>query len=181
MTMKSPVLQSSIRQNFHVECEKSLNKQINLELYASQAYLAMYSFFIQQDQAMDGFAMMFMEQSKEEREHGVMLIEYQAKRGGKVDIKDIKKPNIEINSVKEAVETALKIEKEVNESLLDIHALAGSKKDGSLSDFLEEYFLREQVDAIKELGDLLTKIEMAGDGLGVIYVNSHLLDIYGKK
>ena len=68
-----------------------------------------------------------------------------------------------------------------NESLLEIHALAGSKKDGSLSDFLEEYFLREQVDAIKELGDLLTKIEMAGDGLGVIYVNSHLLDIYGKK
>merc|ERR1712013_551562 len=115
------------------------------------------------------------------REHGMMLIEYQAKRGGQVVIEDIKKPNIEMSTVKEAVETALKIEKEVNQSLLELHHLAGSKNDGSLSDFLEEYFLREQVDAIKELGDLLTKIDMAGEGLGIIYVNSDLLDIYGKK
>merc|ERR1739846_172035 len=100
------------------ECEKSLNKQINLELYASQAYLAMYSFFIQQDQAMDGFAKMFMVQSKEEREHGMMLIEYQAKRGGKGIIEDIKKPNVEMSTVKEAVETALKLEKEEREHVM---------------------------------------------------------------
>merc|ERR1712002_470685 len=100
--MTSP---TPIRQNFHVECEMSLNKQINLELYASQAYLAMYSFFIQQDQAMDGFAKMFLVQSKEEREHGMMLIEYQAKTGGKVVLQDIKKPNVEMSTVKEAVET----------------------------------------------------------------------------
>merc|ERR1719222_525658 len=90
----------------------------------------------------------------------MMLIEYLAEEGEKVVIEDIKKPNIEMSTVKEAVETALQMEKEVNQSLLDLHALAGTKNDGSLSDFLEEYFLREQVDAIKELGDLLTKIEI---------------------
>merc|ERR1719222_191797 len=109
----------------------------------------------------------------------MMLIEYLAEEGEKVVIEDIKKPNIEMSSVKEAVETALQMEKEVNQSLLDLNVLAGSKNDGSLSDFLEEYFLREQVDAIKELGDLLTKIKMAGDGLGVLYVNNELLDTYG--
>ena len=35
---------------------------------------------------------------------------------------------------------------------------------------LEEHFLEEQVDSIKEIGDLVTRLEMAGDGLGVIYI-----------
>ena len=64
----------------------------------------------------------------------------------------------------------MKLEKEVNQSLLDLHLLAGEKGDGNLSDFLEEHFLEEQVDSIKEIGDLVTRLEMAGDGLGVIYI-----------
>jgi len=34
---------SLVRQNFHEECEDALNKQINLELYASYVYLSMVS------------------------------------------------------------------------------------------------------------------------------------------
>ena len=32
---------SRIRQNFHEECEALINKQINMELYASYVYLSM--------------------------------------------------------------------------------------------------------------------------------------------
>jgi hypothetical protein len=32
---------SRIRQNFHEDCEASINKQINMELYASYVYLSM--------------------------------------------------------------------------------------------------------------------------------------------
>ena len=74
----------------------------------------------------------------------------------------------------------MKLEKEVNQSLLDLHLLAGEKGDGHLSDFLEEHFLEEQVDSIKEIGDLVTRLEMAGDGLGVIYIDNELKTIYGK-
>jgi len=35
---------SACRQNFHEEVELALNKQINLELYASHVYLTMVSF-----------------------------------------------------------------------------------------------------------------------------------------
>ena len=35
---------SMIRQNFTEECEALINKQINMELYASYAYLAMVTF-----------------------------------------------------------------------------------------------------------------------------------------
>ena len=37
------VAMSLVRQNFHEECEDALNKQINLELYASYVYLSMVS------------------------------------------------------------------------------------------------------------------------------------------
>ena len=32
---------SQVRQNFHEECEAGINRQINLELYASYVYLSM--------------------------------------------------------------------------------------------------------------------------------------------
>lgn len=32
---------SKARQKFHVECEEAINRQINMELYASYVYLSM--------------------------------------------------------------------------------------------------------------------------------------------
>ena len=32
---------NQVRQNFHEECEAAINRQINLELYASYVYLSM--------------------------------------------------------------------------------------------------------------------------------------------
>lgn len=37
-------MMSQCRQNYHEECEAGINKQINLELYASYVYLSMVSF-----------------------------------------------------------------------------------------------------------------------------------------
>lgn len=34
-------MNSQIRQNFHQDCEAAINRQINLELYASYVYLSM--------------------------------------------------------------------------------------------------------------------------------------------
>ena len=35
---------SQIRQNYHEECEALINKQINMEFYASYVYLSMVSY-----------------------------------------------------------------------------------------------------------------------------------------
>merc|ERR1711910_276525 len=48
---------------------------------------------------------------------------------------------------------------------------AGDKGDGHLCDFLESEYLGEQVEGIKAIGDLITKMKRAGDGLGL-----HLID-----
>lgn len=36
-------MSSQVRQNFHQDCEAAINRQINLELYASYVYLSMVS------------------------------------------------------------------------------------------------------------------------------------------
>jgi len=163
---------SKIRQNYHEECEALINKQINMEFYASYVYLSMSSFFNRDDQALHGFASFFKKSSNEEREHGMKLMEYQTKRGGKVVFQDIAKPSSsEWGTPLQAMEAALELEKTVNQSLLDLHKASDGKGDAHLCDFLEAEFLGEQVDGIKEIGDMITKIKRAGDGLGL-----HIMD-----
>merc|ERR1712210_48177 len=65
---------SKIRQNYHEDCEALINKQINMEFYASYVYLSMSSWFNRDDQALHGFAGHFKTESGEERAHGMKLM-----------------------------------------------------------------------------------------------------------
>lgn len=158
---------SQVRQNFHEDVEKAINGQINMELYASYVYQSMGMYFDRDDVALPGFSSFFSKNSEEEREHAEKLMKYLNKRGGRIVLADIKRPDKdEWGKGLEALQTALDLEKKVNQSLLDLHGLATSKEDPNLTDFLEGEYLEEQVEAIKELGDLITKCKRAGDGLG---------------
>merc|ERR1712179_783455 len=115
------------------DCEALINKQINMEFYASYVYLSMSSWFNRDDQALHGFAAHFKNESGEERAYGMKLMEYQTKRGGRVVFQDIAKPTtMEWGTPLEAMEAALELEKTVNQSLLDLHKVAGDKGDGHL-------------------------------------------------
>jgi ferritin heavy chain len=163
---------SRCRQNFTEEAEALINKQINLEFHASYVYLSMASWFANENQALHGFAKFYREASAEEREHGMKLMDYQCKRGGKVVFQDIAKPStMEWGTPLQAAEAALELEKTVNQSLLNMHGVVSEKNDAQMCDFLEGNFLNEQVDGIKEFSDLITKLKRAGDGLGI-----HILD-----
>merc|ERR1712115_456937 len=59
---------SKIRQNYHEDCEALINKQINMEFYASYVYLSMSSFFNRDDQALHGFADHFKKDQTEVHE-----------------------------------------------------------------------------------------------------------------
>ena len=63
----------------------------------------------------------------------------------------------------------------VNQSLLDIHKVSSDLGDAHLCDFLESEYLTEQVDGIKEIGDLVTKIKRAGDGLGLHIIDKEIM------
>ena len=163
---------SRIRQNYSEDCEALVNKQINMELYASYVYMSMAYYFERDDIAHKGFFSYFKKNSDEEREHGEKFIRYQNRRGGKVVFQDIAKPTtMEWGSPLEAMEAALELEKTVNQSILDMHKAAAADGDVHLCDFLETYFLDEQVNAIKELSDWITKLKRTGPRLGFYLID----------
>lgn len=158
---------SIIRQNFHEESEAALNKQINMELYASYVYLALAYQFDRHDVALKGFHKYFKESSDEEREHAEKFMKYVNSRGGTIKLDPIQPPEkFDFKTGVEAMRAALQLERDVNESLLNLHKLASQHNDAHLTDFLEEQYLDEQVESIKKLGDFVTNLERNGPGLG---------------
>merc|ERR1712228_495919 len=106
---------SRIRQNYKEDCEALVNKQINMEMYASYVYMSMAYYFDRDDVAYSGFSEFFKKNSDEEREHGEKFIKYQNRRGGKVVFQDIAKPTtMEWGTPLEAMEAALELEKTVS-------------------------------------------------------------------
>ena len=82
-------------------------------------------------------------------------------------LKDVQRPdNDEWGTGLQGLEAALGLEKKVNQALLNLHGVSTEKNDPHFADFLESEYLVEQVEAIKELGDLVTKCKRAGPGLG---------------
>nr|7CPC_A Chain A, Ferritin [Penaeus japonicus]7CPC_B Chain B, Ferritin [Penaeus japonicus]7CPC_C Chain C, Ferritin [Penaeus japonicus]7CPC_D Chain D, Ferritin [Penaeus japonicus]7CPC_E Chain E, Ferritin [Penaeus japonicus]7CPC_F Chain F, Ferritin [Penaeus japonicus]7CPI_A Chain A, Ferritin [Penaeus japonicus]7CPI_B Chain B, Ferritin [Penaeus japonicus]7CPI_C Chain C, Ferritin [Penaeus japonicus]7CPI_D Chain D, Ferritin [Penaeus japonicus]7CPI_E Chain E, Ferritin [Penaeus japonicus]7CPI_F Chain len=153
---------SQVRQNYHEDCEASINKQINMELYASYVYLSMAYYFERDDVALPGFAKFFKESSDEEREHAQTFMKYQNKRGGRIVLQQIAAPSMrEWGTGLEALQAALDLEKQVNQSLLELHSTASGNNDPHLTKLLEDEYLEEQVDSIKKIGDMITKLKRA--------------------
>ncbi|CAH1390691.1 unnamed protein product [Nezara viridula] len=166
---------NQVRQNFHADSEEAINKQINMELFASYAYMSMAYYFDRDDVALEGFTKYFKHASEEEREHAMKLMTYLNKRGGRVIFSPIAAPSTnDWGSAEKAVEASLQLEKDVNMSLLNLHGVASSHGDANLCDFIENEFLQEQVDSIKSLGDLLTNVRRVKEGLGIYMLDKQL-------
>uniref|UniRef100_A0A8C2DP57 Ferritin n=1 Tax=Cyprinus carpio TaxID=7962 RepID=A0A8C2DP57_CYPCA len=159
---------SQIRQNYDRDCEALINKMINLELYAGYTYTSMAS------------AHYFERDDIEEREHADKFMEFQNKRGGRIMLQDVKKPeHDEWDNGLTAMQCALQLEKNINQALLDLHKLASQKGDPHLCDFLETHYLDEQVEAIKKLGDHitnLTKMDAGNNRMAEYLFDKHTLD-----
>ncbi|XP_067830534.1 ferritin heavy chain, oocyte isoform-like [Heptranchias perlo] len=162
---------SQVCQNYHKECEDGVNKQINMELYSSYVYLSMSYYFDRDDVALRHFTKFFQEQSHENWEHAEKLMKFQNRRGGCIVLEDIKKPEQdEWSNGLEVMQRALQMEKNVNQSLLDLHKLSTERTDPHLCDILETHYLDEQVKMIKKLGDHITNLKRLGapeNGMGV--------------
>ncbi|KAI4899009.1 hypothetical protein NFI96_024079 [Prochilodus magdalenae] len=168
-----PMMQSVIKHNLHSESEAAINKLINIKLSASYTYLSLVSpllfasnylilqgmYFDRDDVALPNFSHFFLERSVKEREQAESLLEYQNMRGGRILLQSIAKPSREDwKGGKDAISFSLEYQKSLNNSLLDIHRIAGRHTDPHLCDFLESHFLPDSHDAIKKLGDYLSSL-----------------------
>jgi len=158
---------SLVKQNYHSECEAMVNKQINLELYASYVYQSMAWYFDRDDVALPGFHKFFKKNSDEEREHAEKFMKFQNARGGRVMLQGVEKPERdEWGSGLEAMQMALALEKNVNQVLLDLHKLSSQHGDGHMTNFIESNYLDEQVESIKQIGEYVVQLKRVGPGLG---------------
>nr|7VT2_A Chain A, Ferritin [Azumapecten farreri]7VT2_B Chain B, Ferritin [Azumapecten farreri]7VT2_C Chain C, Ferritin [Azumapecten farreri]7VT2_D Chain D, Ferritin [Azumapecten farreri]7VT2_E Chain E, Ferritin [Azumapecten farreri]7VT2_F Chain F, Ferritin [Azumapecten farreri]7VT2_H Chain H, Ferritin [Azumapecten farreri]7VT2_I Chain I, Ferritin [Azumapecten farreri]7VT2_J Chain J, Ferritin [Azumapecten farreri]7VT2_K Chain K, Ferritin [Azumapecten farreri]7VT2_L Chain L, Ferritin [Azumapecten len=169
--------ESQPRQNFHVETEAGINRQINLELYACYCYQSMSFYFDRDDVALPGFTKYFKEKSDEEREHAEKFMKYQNKRGGRIVLQDVKKPDRdEWGTGLDAMQASLSLEKNVNQALLDLHTVGDKHGDKQFMDFLESDYLEEQVEDIKKISDHITNLKRVGSGLGEYMFDKKSLD-----
>ncbi|EPB70971.1 ferritin-like protein [Ancylostoma ceylanicum] len=172
-------MESQVRMNYSQEVEAAVNKQANIELYASYVYLSMSMYFDRDDVALPNIAKWFRKQSDEEREHAIKLMHFQNCRGGRVIMQAVNKPEkdewgsaLEAFQVTRSATTAhfsqaaLALEKFNNKCLLELHAKASASNDPHMSDFLESKFLDEQVESIEQIAKFVTNLKRLGPGMG---------------
>ncbi|XP_066461892.1 ferritin light chain, oocyte isoform-like [Eleutherodactylus coqui] len=148
-----------VRQNYHLDSEDGVNRTVNLMLKVSYAYLSLEFYFDRDDVALAKFSKFFHEQYEEKQEQAEKLLKFQNKRGGRIVFQGIQKPEADWGNGTSAMEHALKLEKSVNQALLDLHKIAFDHADPHMCDFLETEYLEKEVKVIKKLGDHITNLK----------------------
>ena len=146
--------------------EKVLNDQINLELCSAYAYYGMAAYF--ERTAFTGFGRWMELQSGEELGHANRFFKYIVERGGKVTLQAIPEPKCDYKSPHDAFKASLGHEQRVSASICAIYELAVAEKDYATLSFLK-WFLDEQVEEERNVGEVLAKLELVGDNRGALY------------
>jgi ferritin len=146
--------------------EKVLNDQINLELCSAYAYYGMAAYF--ERTAFTGFGKWMEVQTKEELGHAGRFFKYIVERGGKVTLGAITEPKCDYKSPLDVFKASLGHEQRVSAAICAIYELAAAEKDYATQSFLK-WFLDEQVEEERNVGDILAKLEMVGDNRSGLY------------
>lgn len=146
---------------------KTLNKQINEELYSSYLYLSMSTYFSSLNY--DGFAKWMRLQSKEEYEHGMKIYDYILQRDGKVVLSKIETPKALWKSPLEVFQETLKHEQHISACINNIVDLATQEKDHATSQFFQ-WYVAEQVEEEANASNILEKMKMVGDNKSGLFM-----------
>ncbi len=135
----------------------AINEQINAELSASYAYLAMSAYC--QLQNFTGCAKWLRLQSDEEHTHAMKLLDFVLARQGKVELKAMTKPAGTFPSVPAVFEAALKQEQQVGRQIDRLYELAFKQK--AFAALVElQWFIAEQVEEEKTAREIVGKFQM---------------------
>lgn len=155
--------------------EKSINEQINAELFSFYLYLAMSTHFQQEN--FSGFAKWMRVQAQEEMSHAMKFVDYVHDRAGAVTLAAIEQPKGEWPSVLAAFEAALAHEKSITKRINTLMDKAIAAKDHATATFLQ-WFVKEQVEEEATLDPIVTRLKAIGESQGGLYFLDHEL---GKR
>ncbi|HJR59264.1 MAG TPA: ferritin [Vicinamibacterales bacterium] len=138
---------------------EAINRQINSELSASYAYLAMSAYC--ECQKFTGAARWLRLQSQEEHMHAMKLFDFVLARDRSVELLAIDQPKSDFTSVADVFERALAQEQEVSRQIDALYETAFTEKAFSAVAELQ-WFLTEQVEEEKTAREIVAKFKMVG-------------------
>lgn len=152
--------------------EKSLNQQVNAELFSSYLYLSMSAYFSEIN--LNGCAHWMRLQAQEELSHALKIYDYINERGGRPVLETIQAPQASWKSPTDVFENVLAHEQKVTSMINQLVDLAIKEKDHATSIFLQ-WFVSEQVEEEASAGEVLQKIKLTGnDGGGLFMLDQEL-------
>ena len=139
---------------------EQLNQQVGHELAAHNQYLACAIHY--DALTMPQMAAFFYAQALEERSHALMMVQYLLDTGEAVQVPAIEAPVSTFPDVVAPVELALEQEKRVTEQINALLVIAREESDFASEQFLQ-WFIKEQVEEVAAMTDLLTVVRRNAD------------------
>lgn len=159
------------------QVEKALNKQIELESYASYLYLSMA---VWSDNAgMDGCATFMFRQSVEENEHMMKILHYMLEMDATPIVPQITKPPKDFESIQKMMASVYAHEKKVTKSIHKLVDLSAKNEDHTTFNFLQ-WYVEEQREEENLMRGILDKIKIIGDGPQSLYFIDKEIEIINK-
>jgi ferritin len=138
----------------------ALNEQISNEFAAHQQYIGAAVYY--ESETLPRLAAFFYRQAVEERNHAMMMVQYLLDASEEVRIPDIESKLTRFDDVVAPVRMALDQEKRVTDEINALFKLARETDDFQAEQFMQ-WFVKEQVEEVATMTDLLTVIERSAD------------------
>jgi bacterioferritin B len=137
-----------------------LNEQIGHEFAAHQQYVACAVHY--DAETLPQLARFFYRQALEERDHAMMMVQYLLDADAEVVIPGVAAPQTAFADVVAPVALALEQEKRVTDQ---INALAATAREAGdyASEQFTQWFIKEQVEEVATMSDLLRVVERSRD------------------
>lgn len=136
-----------------------LVEQIGNEFEASTQYLAIAVHY--DALTMPQMAQLFYDQAREERDHAMMMVQYLLDTGGEVGFPAVTAPIADFHDLVAPVALALEQERRVTEQVYELTKIAREENDFGSEQFMN-WFIKEQVEEVAKMTDLLTVVRRAG-------------------
>lgn len=142
-----------------------LNEQIGNEFAAHQQYLAAAVYY--DGLTLPQLAGFFYRQALEERGHAMMMIQYLLDQGGPVEIPGVEAPKGDFADAVAPIELALEQEKRVTDQINQLTKIAREEADFASDQFMQ-WFIKEQVEEVATMSDLLAVAARSRDNVEFI-------------
>ncbi len=142
-----------------------LNEQIGHEYAAHQQYVACAVYY--DALTLPQMAGFFYAQAIEERNHAMMMVNYLVDQDAEVTIPGVAAPQTTFADIVAPVALALEQERRVTDQINQLTRIAREEYDYASDQFMQ-WFIKEQVEEVATMSDLLTVVKRARNDVEAI-------------